>query len=65
MRRRTAPRMALAGLALGAAGWAWAQGAPLQTQEINTAGVIAELTECRRSEGVLSIRIRFRNTTAE
>jgi hypothetical protein len=54
--------MALAGLALGA-GLAWPQGAPLQTQETNTAGVVAELTECRRGEGVLSIRIRFRNTT--
>jgi hypothetical protein len=34
----------------------------LQTQETNTAGGVAELTECRRSEGVLNVRIRFRNT---
>lgn len=64
MRRGTVLGTALAGLVLGAAEWAWTQGAPLQTQEINTAGVVAELTECRRSEGVLSIRLRFRNTTA-
>jgi hypothetical protein len=62
MRTRTTVRTALAGLALGG-GLAWAQGAPLQTQETNTAGVAAELTECRRSEGVLSIRVRFRNTS--
>ena len=49
------------GLALGA-GRLGAQGAPLQTQETGTPGVIAELTECRRSEGVLSIRVRYRNT---
>jgi hypothetical protein len=62
MRTETTLRTTLAGLALGA-GLAWAQGTPLQTQEINAAGVVAELTECRRSEGVLSIRLRLRNTT--
>jgi hypothetical protein len=63
MRTGTSLRTALAGLALGA-GLAWPQGAPLQTQDTNTAGVVAELTECRRSEGVLSIRLRLRNTSA-
>lgn len=61
MRTGTTLRTALAGLVFGAS-LAWPQGAALQTQEINTAGVVAELTECRRSEGVLNMRIRFRNT---
>jgi len=64
MRTGTTLWTALAGLALGA-GLARAQGAPIQTQEINTPGVVAELTECRRSEGVLNMRIRFRNTSSE
>jgi len=64
MRTRTTLWAALFGLALGT-GLAWAQAAPLQTQETNAPGVMAELTECRRSEGVLNMRIRFRNTSAE
>jgi hypothetical protein len=35
----------------------------IQTQDANTDGIVAELTECRRSEGVLTIKIRFRNTS--
>lgn len=62
MRTGTTLRATLAGLALGA-GLAWPQGAPLQTQDTNTAGVVAELTECKRSEGVLDIRLRLRNTS--
>jgi len=62
MRTGTTLRTALAGLVFGA-GLAWPQGAPLQTQETNTAGIVAELTECRRSEGVLNIRMRLRNTS--
>ena len=62
MQSVTALRAALVGLGIGGAALAWAQGAPLQTQETNTAGVVAELTECRRSEGVLSIKLRLRNT---
>jgi hypothetical protein len=41
-----------------------AQAPALQTQETNEAGVTAELTECRRSEGVLSIKVKLRNTGA-
>lgn len=35
----------------------------IQTQETNFSGVVAELTECKRKEGVLSIKVRFRNTS--
>jgi hypothetical protein len=33
----------------------------VQAQDANVDGVVAELTECRRSEGVLTIKVRFRN----
>jgi hypothetical protein len=39
-----------------------AQPAAIQTQDSNFPGVTAELTECRRSDGVLNIRVRLRNT---
>jgi len=39
------------------------QAGVIQTQETNEAGVVGELTDCRRSEGVLTIKVRFRNTS--
>jgi hypothetical protein len=39
------------------------QAGVLQTQETTYPGVVAELTECRRKEGVLNIKMRFRNTS--
>ena len=39
------------------------QAGVIQTQETNEEGVVGELIECRRSEGVLTIKIRFRNTS--
>lgn len=39
------------------------QAGVIQTQEANTEGIVADLTECRRTEGVLNIKIRFRNTS--
>jgi hypothetical protein len=39
------------------------QAGVIQTQETTTPGVVAELTECRRQEGVLTIKVRFRNTS--
>ena len=36
--------------------------AVIASQETNTQGVVAELIECRRKEGVLSIRVRLRST---
>jgi hypothetical protein len=58
--------LAVAGLLLTGPAPAAAQAAkpaePLQVQETNEAGVVAEFVECKRKEGVLSVRIRFRNT---
>ena len=49
-------------LSLAAASYLSAQPAPIQTQETNQTGIVADLVECKRSEGVLSIKVRFRNT---
>lgn len=50
-----------------AAGWVFAQAQgvspPLQTQETNIQGVVAELTECSRKDGVLTIKLRFRSSS--
>ena len=64
---RTVARMGRTLLLLGFSAPAAAQApAPaIQTQETNEAGVVADLTECRRSEGVLSIKVKLRNTGAE
>ena len=35
----------------------------IQTQETNSEGVVGELIECRRSEGVLTIKVKFRNNS--
>lgn len=37
----------------------------LQVQEVNAPGMIAELTEVTRKDGVLTVKIRFRNTGSE
>jgi hypothetical protein len=39
------------------------QAGVIQTQDTTSQGVVAELTECRRQEGVLTIKVRFRNTS--
>jgi len=39
--------------------------APIQTQETEFQGVVAELMECKRKEGVLTVKVTFRNTGAE
>jgi len=53
-----APTPATAPTAVGQAG-------VIQTQETNQEGLVGELTECRRSEGVLTIKVRFRNTSTK
>jgi len=37
--------------------------ASLATQDTNVPGVAADFTECKRKEGVLSVKIRFRNVS--
>jgi hypothetical protein len=37
----------------------------IQSQDTNTSGVVGELTQCKRSEGVLSVRVRFRNSSSK
>ena len=37
----------------------------LKTGDTNVAGFVAEVTDCSRKDGVLSVKIRFRNTAAE
>jgi len=39
------------------------QAGVIQTQEANDEGVVGELIVCRRSEGVLTIKVRFRNNS--
>ena len=38
---------------------------PIQTQETEFKGVVAELTECKRKEGVLTVKVAFRNNGSE
>jgi hypothetical protein len=38
---------------------------PIQTQETEMAGIVAELMEVKRKEGVLTIKVNFRNTGNE
>ena len=37
----------------------------LKTGDTNIAGVVADVTECSRKDGVLSVRVRFRSTVSE
>jgi len=59
---------ALAVAVLALAAWlpssASAQGEkPLATRALDTEGIVAEVVESVRQEGVLSVRVRFRNTS--
>jgi hypothetical protein len=36
-----------------------------KTQDTNITGVVAEVTECTRKDGVLSLKVRFRNTGSD
>jgi hypothetical protein len=42
-----------------------AQSPAIQSQDLNAPGFVGELTEARRSEGVLSLKIRLKNTGAK
>src|SRR5450631_3530405 len=37
--------------------------AAIQSQDTNKTGLVADLIECKRKDGVLSVRIRLRNTS--
>jgi Cytochrome oxidase complex assembly protein 1 len=39
------------------------QAGVIQTQETTAQGIVAEIIECRRKEGVLTLKVRFRNTS--
>lgn len=39
--------------------------AALKTEDTNIAGIAADVTECARKDGVLSVKVRFRNTSSE
>lgn len=60
---------AVAFAVVAAAGGAAAQPAPapapLAVQDTNHPGVVAELIECKRKDGVLTVKVRFRNGGAE
>jgi hypothetical protein len=45
-------------------GMAWAQSKAIQSQESNVSGVSFEITEMRRKEGVLTVRVRLVNSSA-
>lgn len=47
---------------LFAASAAFAQSKPLATRELDVEGLVAEVIESDRQEGVLTVRVRFRNT---
>ena len=51
-------------LALGVSP-ALAQVAAIQSQDINAAGFAAELIEAKRSDGLLSVKVRLKNTGTE
>jgi hypothetical protein len=51
--------------AAGAAAQTAPAPAPLAVQDTNQPGVVAELVECKRKDGVLTVKVRFRNGGAE
>jgi hypothetical protein len=44
---------------------AGAAAGPLQSQDTNVPGVVGELIECKRKEGVLTVKVRFHNTSGD
>jgi hypothetical protein len=55
----------LAGAAMVAAAVAAQDKKPLQVQETNFEGITAEVTEVSRKEGVVTVKVRYRNTGAK
>jgi hypothetical protein len=66
--RLRAWRYSVSAILILASAWAapaLAQAPAIQSQEVNQAGFVAEITEARRSEGILSLKIRLKNTGAK
>ena len=38
---------------------------PVQSQDTNTAGIVADMLECKREDGVMTVKLRLRNTTEQ
>ena len=51
--------------ALGAPAGAQSGSPAIASTDTNVAGIVADVTECKRKEGVLTLKIRFRNTGAQ
>jgi hypothetical protein len=64
---RTLAMLCLAALVGAASDWgaapAAAQTKAIQSQDSNIDGVVAEITQAQRKEGVLTVRLRLRNTS--
>ena len=64
---RTLATLFLAATLGAASDWgatpAAAQAKAIQSQDTNTDGVVAEITQAQRKEGVLTVRLRVRNTS--
>jgi hypothetical protein len=65
LNRRVTPALAALAVALAAAAPGSAQTPALATADTNVSGVVAEVTECKRKEGVLTVKVRFRNTSPD
>lgn len=63
--RRACLLGSLAGAALAGIGAApgWAQTTVIQSQDTNISGLVAEITQCKRKDGVLTIKVRLNNTS--
>jgi hypothetical protein len=43
----------------------WAQTEAIQSQDTNVGGLVADITQCKRKDGVLTLKVRVRNTSSE
>ena len=41
----------------------WAQTEAIQSQDTNIGGLVADITQCKRKDGVLTLKVRVRNTS--
>jgi len=61
----SAPAAAPAAVPVSAPVAAAPSGPVLMSQDINQPGITADFTECKRKEGVLNVRLRFRNVSSK